>query len=166
LPVVEHVTLERYAGRWYEVARLPNRFERECAGDISAAYALLPDGKVSVLNQCRKPDGRRMSASGVAKSADGSSTARLKVRFAPSWLGFLPFVWGDYWIIELASDYSWSLVGSPDRKYLWILSRQSTLDQAQISRLLERARTLGFATGNVIRVNNAMQENPSSVPAP
>lgn len=157
LPVVERVELERYAGRWYEVARLPNRFERKCAEDITATYKLLPQKRLDVLNQCRKSDGSLMSARGLARSADGSSS-RLEVRFAPSWLGIFPFVWGDYWVIDLADDYSWSMVGSPDRKYLWILSRQPALDDAQMKPLLEKAGALGFDTANVVQVKNRLPE--------
>lgn len=153
LPTVPRVELERYAGHWYEVARLPNRFERDCAGDITAHYKLMPDQRVAVLNQCRKMDGSRMSARGVARSQDGSSS-RLEVRFAPAWLSLLPFVWGDYWIIDLAPDHSWSLVGSPDRKYLWILSRAPALEADQFQRLVAQAKALGFATDTLVWVKN------------
>lgn len=157
LPVVEHVALDRYIGRWYEVARLPNRFERACAGDVTATYALLPQGRLAVVNQCRKADGTVMAARGVARPVDKTSTARLEVRFAPAWLGFLPIVWGDYWIIALADDYSWSLVGSPDREYLWILSRHPSMEREQVNALLARANRLGFDTSRIIQVENRAQ---------
>lgn len=151
LPVVPHVALERYAGVWYEIARLPNRFERDCERDITATYKLLPDNRVDVLNQCVKADGTRMSARGLARSSDGS-TSRLEVRFAPAWLGIFPFVWGDYWVLDLASDYRWSMVGSPDCEYLWILSRQPEMAEEEVERLLAKAKALGFATGRVVYV--------------
>ncbi|HSI94756.1 MAG: lipocalin family protein [Methylophilaceae bacterium] len=158
LPTVDRVALERYSGLWYEVARLPNRFERECVGDITATYALLPTGMVDVLNQCRKLDGALMSARGLARSADGRSTSQLEVRFAPAWLGVFPFVWGDYWVIDLAADYSWSMVGSSDRKYFWILSRQPAMDKTQIDRLLKKAQAIGFDTKQVVFVKNMARE--------
>lgn len=155
LPTVDHVALDRYAGRWYEVARLPNRFEKFCIGDVTATYGPLEDGRLSVVNQCRKEDGTIAVASGVAKLAEkNGSTSRLKVRFAPAWLSFLPLVWGDYWVIALADDYSWSLVGAPNRDYLWILSRSPRMDQASIDMLLKRAKELGFDIARVEAVNN------------
>jgi len=158
LPTVANIELERYAGRWYEVARLPNRFERDCAGDITAAYALRPDQKIDVLNQCRLSDGSFKSARGIARSADSQSALRLEVRFAPAWLGVFPFVWGDYWIIDLAEDYGWSMVGSPDKRNLWLLSRQPVLDDAQMARLLEKAKALGFGTEKIVYVKNGTRE--------
>lgn len=154
LPVVPQVDLQKYAGRWYEIARLPNRFERECARDITATYKVLPGNRIDVLNQCVKTDGTRISAQGVARSSDGSAS-RLEVRFAPSWLGFFPFVWGDYWIIALDQGYQWSLVGSPNRDYLWILARTPSLEASQIERLLEKAKTLNFATETVTFINHS-----------
>jgi apolipoprotein D and lipocalin family protein len=149
LPVVPQVDLQRYAGRWYEVARLPNRFERECVRDITATYRVLPGNRIDVLNQCIKADGSRISANGRARSSDGS-TSRLEVRFAPSWLGVFPFVWGDYWIIALDPDYQWSLIGAPDRDYLWILARKPTLEATQVQRLLEKAKALNFDTSSIV----------------
>ena len=149
LPVVQQVDLNRYAGRWYEIARLPNRFERECARDITATYQVLPENRVDVLNQCIKGDGSRMSARGLARSSDGS-TSRLEVRFAPAWLSPFPFVWGDYWIIALDPDYQWSLVGAPSREYLWILARKPTLETSQVQRLLEKAKALNFDINAIV----------------
>jgi apolipoprotein D and lipocalin family protein len=151
LRVVESVDLSRYEGRWYEVARLPNRFEEKCAGDVTAEYARLADGRLKVTNRCRKKDGRMTEAEGVARLADRKGpNSRLKVRFAPSFLSFLPFVWGDYQIIELAPDYSHALVGDPGRKYLWILSRTPQLDEATFLKLSEAARSQGFDVSRLI----------------
>jgi apolipoprotein D and lipocalin family protein len=155
LRVVPSVDLARYAGLWYEVARLPNRFEEKCAGDVTAEYTPLKDGRVKVVNRCRKKDGRLSSAEGVARIADKrGSNSRLKVRFAPSFLSFLPFVWGDYQIIELAPDYSHALVGDPGRKYLWILSRTPQLDEAVFNSLAESARAQGFDVSKLIRTRH------------
>src|SRR3982750_3224243 len=101
LAVVSNLDLNKYAGRWYEIARLPNRFQEKCAGDVQATYTLRPDGTVSVVNECRTKDRGITRAEGVARRADFAGPAsRLKVRFAPAVLSFLPFVWGDYWIVE------------------------------------------------------------------
>jgi apolipoprotein D and lipocalin family protein len=155
LSVVASVDLARYAGTWYEVARLPNRFQDHCAGDVRATYVLRPDGRITVANQCRTSDGGIDRAEGVARLADEKgSTAKLKVRFAPAWLSWLPMVWGDYQIMELAPDYSHVLVGTPDRAYLWILARTPGLDEATRLRLTEAAARQGFDVRPMIQTQH------------
>ena len=151
LPTPDSVDLARYAGRWYEIARLPNRFQDQCASDVAATYTLRPDGRVSVVNECRKRDGQTTRVEGEARRADETGPAsRLKVRFAPAFLSFLPFVWGDYWIVDLDRDYRHALVGDPSRRYLWILSRNPRMDPAAYESLAVTAGRLGFdATGLV-----------------
>ncbi len=136
LPTVEAVDLSRYYGTWYEIARLPNRFQAMCVSDSRATYR--PDGKdVSVVNQCRTADGTLEQVEGVAKVVEGSNGAKLRVSF------FWPF-YGDYWILQLDPDYRWVLVGEPERKYAWILAREPDLDEATLEKLLARADALGF----------------------
>jgi apolipoprotein D and lipocalin family protein len=155
LRVVPAVDLPRYAGLWYEVARLPNRFEEKCAGDVTAEYTLKSSGRLKVVNRCRKQDGGQTEAVGEAKLADRKGpNSRLKVRFAPSFLSLLPFVWGDYQIMELAPDYTHAVVGSPDRKYLWFLSRTPQMDEATYQRLSEAARSQGFDVSRLIRTKH------------
>ncbi len=152
LRVVPTVDLPRYMGLWYEVARLPNRFEEKCAGDVTAEYTLNGADRLKVVNRCRKRDGKMTEAVGDAKLADRKGpNSRLKVRFAPGFLSFLPFVWGDYQIIELAPDYSYAVVGDPSRKYLWLLSRNPQMDEATYLRLTETARSQGFDVSKLIR---------------
>ena len=153
---VPGVDLQRYAGDWYEVARLPNRFQRRCLGDVRATYTVRPDGRLDVLNQCRTGDGA-IDAKGIARVVDTRTSAKLKVRFAPAALSFLPFVWGDYWILGLAPDYSWSVVGSPDRKYLWILSRTPGLPSPALAAAVDIARVNGFDAGRLIGLSVARQ---------
>lgn len=141
---VDRVDLEKYTGEWYEQARFPNRFQRQCAGDVQAIYALRADGRIDVTNRCRRSDGDTAEARGVARVVDEVTAAKLKVRFAPAVLSFLPFVWGDYWVIGLADDYSWAVVGTPDRDYLWVLSRDRTLDATAYAAALETAGQNGF----------------------
>ena len=148
---VESVDLDRYLGTWFEVARLPNWFQRNCAGDVRASYAKRADGRIDVNNRCRTAEGRTIEVSGVARVVDTRSFAKLKVRFAPSLLSFLPFVWGDYWILGLADDYSWAVVGSPDRKYLWILSRSAALEEARFEAAMVIVRAQGFAAERLQR---------------
>lgn len=141
---VDLVDLARYAGDWHEIARFPNRFQRRCAGDVMASYAVRPDGRVDVVNRCRGEDGRAVEARGLARVVDPRTSSKLKVRFAPALLSWLPLVWGDYWIVGLADDYSWAVVGSPDRKYLWILARAPALEGEMYERAVASARDNGF----------------------
>jgi apolipoprotein D and lipocalin family protein len=152
LEVVPAVDLHRYAGTWYEIARLPNWFQKKCAGDVTATYVLLNDGTLKVVNRCLKEDGTITEAVGRAKLArDGNQSAKLKVRFAPAVLSFLPFVWGDYWIIDLAPDYSYAVVGEPARKYLWVLSRTPVMDEATLQGVLDRVKLQGYDLSGLIR---------------
>jgi apolipoprotein D and lipocalin family protein len=152
LPTQDWVDLERYAGRWYEIARLPNRFQEQCAGDVTASYTVRPDGLIAIVNECRRKDGTVTRAEGVARRAEAKGPAsRLKVRFAPAFLSFLPMVWGDYWIVELDLDYRYAVVGDPSRKYLWILSRDPDMDAATYDSLTDRARGLGFDASRLLR---------------
>lgn len=141
---VPSVDLGRYVGVWHEIARYPNEFQDQCAGNVTATYARREDGRLSVANRCRKTDGTVDEAEGVARVVDGSGNARLKVRFAPAWLGFLPFVWGDYWVIGLDEEYRWAVVGTPDRKYLWILARDSPMAEEHWDAAIAKARENGF----------------------
>ena len=144
--VVPHVDLDRYAGQWHEIARLPNRFQNDCVGDVTANYVLRTDGKLDVTNRCRTKAGQMIEAKGLAKHVGGGQPKSvLKVRFAPSFLSFLPQVWGDYQILALAPDYSYAAVGSPDLSYLWILSRSPTMASETYRKLIEDMRSQGFS---------------------
>lgn len=145
LQTVESVDLNRYAGFWYEIARIPNRFQSRCARRTVASYRLRPDGRISVLNQCIKANGNVEQASGVARVVDSKTQARLKVSLV-SLLGWRPF-WGDYWILGLGEGYRWAIVASPDRKYGWILSRTPTLEAASLERIFAILERNGFEPG-------------------
>jgi len=139
---VESVDLTRYEGLWYEVARVPNRFQSQCAGAVTAWYRLRDDGRVDVVNRCVRDDGSIDTAEGLARVVEESSNARLEVSFV-SFLGWRPF-WGDYWVIGLDDEYRWSVVGSPDRKYGWILSRSPTLEPAERATIDRLLRERGY----------------------
>lgn len=144
LPTVAHVDLQRYAGLWYETARLPVRFEKGCQ-HVTAEYKVRPDGKVGVRNTCHQGSigGPATTATATAWATDDTN-AKLKVQF------FWPFT-GDYWILALdEADYQYALVGSPDRETLWILSRKPHLDLATRGRLAGIGRELGFPVENLI----------------
>jgi len=146
--VVSSVDLNRYAGTWYEIARLPNFFEKNLKC-ITATYTLRDDGKITVLNRGHKisDPSRVSSVKGVAWVPDKSSPAKLKVQF------FWPFS-GDYWIIDLDSDYRYALVGDPSHKYLWILSRGKKMDEATFKKLLDKAVENGFDVKPLIKVEH------------
>lgn len=153
LPTQAGVDLGKYAGTWYEQARLPNSFQEDCAGDVQADYKLLANNTIGVTNQCRTKDGGTKVAEAegrLSKASDPRDPAKLEVRFAPKWTSWLPMVWGDYWIIKLEGGYEYSLVGTPDRKYLWVLSRDKQADKAVVTRLLDYARTLDFPVDQIL----------------
>jgi apolipoprotein D and lipocalin family protein len=153
------VDLSRYAGRWFEIARYPNRFQKDCVGDTTAEYALRPDGRVTVTNRCRQANGSMKTAVGVARWREQPPRdATLKVRFAPAWLSFIPQVWGDYWIIALAPDYRYVVVGEPSRTYLWILSRTPTMSDADYQEAVAAAAANGYDTAKLVRTEQRGQD--------
>lgn len=137
---VKTLDLQRYAGQWHEIAHLPMFFQRKCVDNITATYTPEPDGTVKVHNACRTKDGSVDASDGVARRVDGQSGA-LKVRFAPAWLSWIPVVWADYWVVELDPEYQWAVVGTPGRKYLWVLSRRPTMKRKLFEQI--KARALG-----------------------
>jgi apolipoprotein D and lipocalin family protein len=147
LPTVASVELPRYMGNWYEIAKLPNRFQASCASDTVATYRLKDEG-VDVINRCRHAGGSVDSIQGHAKVVPGSAGARLRVSF------FWP-IYGDYWVLALDPDYQTVLVGEPSRQYAWILSRSTTLDESRLQALLARAQALGFDRAAFVRTPQA-----------
>ena|ERR1035437_4692653 len=143
LTTVSSVDLNRYTGRWYEIARYPNRFQRQCVNNVAATYSLLPNGKIEVVNECRKSDGKLVVARGKAKVAEKTSTAKLRVTF------FCPFS-GDYWVIGLDPEYRWAVVGEPDRKYLWILSRTPQLPAADYDQAISAIQAKGYDPSKLV----------------
>lgn len=135
LPVAS-VDIERYLGMWHEAARLPNRFERDCVG-ATAEYRMRPDGLISVRNVCTRADGSTRDAMGRARRVGVGEEGKLKVSF------FGPF-WGDYWVLERAEDYSWSIVGEPSGRYLWVLTRAERTTPEERATFEARLRALGY----------------------
>jgi len=141
LKTVGHVEMERYLGKWYEIAKFPQSFEKGCT-DVTAAYDLRDDGKISVVNSCIK-DGLPKVTEGVA-SFDDKENAKLEIQF--QW----PFS-GKYWIIALAPDYSYAVVGHPNRKYLWILNRKPAMDSMTYNHLVLLAASRGFDIRKLVK---------------
>jgi apolipoprotein D and lipocalin family protein len=158
---VPTLDLRRYAGVWYEIARLPNPFQKKCAHSVVARYAVRDDGRLDIVNECVQKDGRPSRASGVARLADPKgSPSQLKVRFAPAFLSFLSAVWGDYWVIDLAPDYSYAVVGEPERKYLWVLSRTPRMPEPLYAEILERAARL-YDASRIVRTEQLQSPAPA-----
>lgn len=140
---VPELDISRYAGHWHEIARLPAPFQNNCASDVTAAYTLREDELIGVRNACRTDDGDPIVAEGLARPVPGHP-ARLKVSFAPRWLSRMPFVWSDYWVIDLDPGYTWAVVGEPSREYLWVLSREPSMDRHRLDQIKARAAAMGY----------------------
>lgn len=149
---VNRVDLPSYLGTWYEIASFPQSFQRGCS-NTTARYAMREDGDIEVLNTCTK-DGEQKQALGRARVVDAATNAKLEVSF------FGPF-WGDYWIIDLADDYSHAIVGSPSRDALWILSRTPGMDEAKLEALKGVIEPQGFDVTRLQRTQQA-QRTPST----
>ena len=142
--VVKNVDLRKYAGLWYEIAKIPNRFQKHCKRGTTAQYKLLENGKIEVINSCIDEDGEKDASEGIAQIVDVSSNAKLEVSFV-SILGINLF-WGDYWIIGLDSHYEYAVIGTPTRKYGWILSRTPKLSDEKLKEAFEILRSQGYDT--------------------
>lgn len=145
---VSYVDLKKYTGTWFEIARYPNRFQKKCIGNVQATYTLRSDNKISVLNQCLDESGKTKIANGKAVVADSVTNSKLKVTF------FWPF-YGNYWILDLDQTYTYAVVGEPDRKYLWILSRTPEIDPHLYNEILERIKDQGYDTTKLIRTKHS-----------
>jgi apolipoprotein D and lipocalin family protein len=159
LATVPSVELSRYLGIWYEIASFPQSFQRGCTA-TTATYSLRDDGEIDVLNRCRKGslDGSLSTALGRARVVDRTSNAKLEVSF------FGPF-WGEYWVIDLADDYSFAVVGHPSRDYLWILARSPSLPDATYQTLVGRLQAQGYETSRLVRTLQA-QNTPGTSAEP
>ena len=138
LQTVPYVDLKKYAGKWYEIASFPQPFQKGC-NCTTAEYTLTDKGYVIVENRCNKDSihGKQSYIKGKAFVVENSGNAKLKVQF------FWPFK-GKYWIIDLADDYSYAVVGHPNRKYLWILSRKPKLSESVYNSIINRLKDKGF----------------------
>lgn len=160
LQPIESLVVPRYMGTWYEIAKFPNEFQKKCVADTSANYSLGQDGRVQVVNRCRTADGKSDVADGVARQLGGATSPKLKVRFAPAILSFIPMVWGDYWVIDLDEKYQLSAVSEPKREYLWILSRTPQVEPAAYDALLTRLTAQGLDVSKLVRTPQAQTPTP------
>ena len=141
---IASLDVNRYVGTWYEIAKYPNRFQMQCASHTRAQYLTNADGSLQVINRCVTREGETLEAIGQALQVGGASSPKLQVRFAPAWLSWLPWVWGDYWVIDLDKDYQLAAVSDAKREYLWVLSRHKQVDAKTYQALLARIAAQGF----------------------
>ena len=139
---VSYVDIQKYSGLWYEIAKMPNSFQDQCAYGTTAEYVIEEDGDIAVINRCYEEDGNLDVAEGVARIVDTMTNAKLEVSFV-SFLGIRPF-WGDYWIIGRDEDYTYAVVGHPERTYGWILSRTPSLPSETLQEIFELLRQQGY----------------------
>lgn len=133
--------LNRYLGKWYEIARFPNRFERGCVG-VTAEYSMRSDGDVRVVNTCREG-----TLDGKVTVADGSARVEAPGRLSVTFVPWLPFARGDYWVLYVAPDYSMAVVGNPKGTTGWILARTQQISAKQ------RALAEGILSSNGYNVS-------------
>ena len=145
-PVLPIASLEvaRYLGTWFEIAKYPNRFQKKCLSNTTAEYTALGNGRLQVVNRCRVAGGETIEAVGEARQLGAATSPKLEVRFAPAWLSFLPWVWGNYWVIALDDKYQLAAVSEPTRETLWVLARTPQVDVASYNALLARLQQQGF----------------------
>ena len=143
---VKELDLERYMGKWYEIARFPHSFEKNLVG-VTATYSIRENGKIRVLNEGYKKNlaGKLKQAEGKAKVPDENEPGKLKVAF------FWNF-YADYYVLELDEDYQYAMIGSKSDNYFWILSRSPQMDPATYERLLDNARKRGYNLEKLIKV--------------
>lgn len=142
LKTVKQVDLKKYAGLWYEIAKIPNSFQDQCAYGTTAEYKIQKDGSIRLINKCYDENGEPDIADGVANIVDKKTNSKLEVSFV-SFLGIRPF-WGDYWIIGLDENYEWAVIGTPGRKYGWILSRTPTLPNETMQEIFDILKSQNY----------------------
>lgn len=142
LKTVDFVDLKKYVGLWYEIAKIPNRFQSQCVKETTAKYTLKDNGEIEVVNSCIDSEGKLNKTEGIARVVDKKSNAKLEVSFF-SILGWRPF-WGDYWIIGLDENYQWAIVGTPSRKFGWILARQPKLEKETLDKIFSILKQQGY----------------------
>lgn len=151
LATVPRVDLDRYVGTWHEIARYPFGIQdRRCARDTTATYAALSPDRIAVENRCLQADGTPFVADGVAWVLNRQTNAQLEVSFLPAWLRWLPVGRGDYWVLALAPDYSWVVIGEPRRRYVWILARTPQVPTATWQSIVARLPALGYDPARLV----------------
>lgn len=158
IPTAQYVDLKRYVGKWFEVASIPQSFQKQCVRNTTAEYSFAEDDLIQVINSCDTKDGSRSVAEGRAKVVDKASNSKLKVTFVKL-INWIFTFGGKYWILEVAPDYSYSLVGDPTLEYAWILSRTPSLDKAVYIEIESKFKSIGYDTCLILMSVQAAGEN-------
>jgi len=161
---IAHADVDRFMGRWYEIARMPNRRESNCVRDVVATYERRNASAIRIVNVCRTADGELERVQGVARIRDGDSKAKLELRYAPLALAWLPFLWDDWWILEAAPEYTYMMTGDPSRRSLWIYARTPALDEATYGTLIAHAAAQGYDTSRLVRTPQTVTQTTPEMP--
>lgn len=143
---VDRVDLTRYVGAWYEIASMPQWFQKKCVKNVMAEYKTLPNGRIEVINSCGQADNSRTETIGEAKIEDSETNAKLKVSFVKIFGSYIYAFGGDYWVIDLEPNYNYAVVGHPSREYGWILSRQPSIASSDLLQITENLTAQGYDT--------------------
>lgn len=146
---VDSVDLQKYIGKWYEVASIPQSFQKKCVGNTVAEYSFAEEGLIAVVNSCDTKSGKRSIATGRAQVVDTATNSKLKVTFV-KFIDWIFAFGGKYWILDLDANYSYALIGDPTRSYAWILSRQPYISVAQLLTLELKFREQGYDTCKIL----------------
>lgn len=149
LSVVSGLNIERYLGQWHEIARFPNKYQKDCQETV-AQYSKNEKGLITVKNSCKLSDGSEKEAIGLAKIEDPAISAKLKVNFVPGWLRWTGIGWGNYWVIDLGNEYEYAVVSEPKKESLWILSRSETLTKNVYEKIIEKLKINKFDLDKLI----------------
>lgn len=141
---VESFNLDRYLGAWYEIASIPQFFQRKCVRDTKATYSKREDGLIQIENVCTRNSDARERASGRARSNDGTVAAKLEVTFLELFGEYRFWVSADYWVVALDPDYRWAIVGHPSRRYGWVLARDPLLPPVALAEIIGRIKSQGY----------------------
>jgi apolipoprotein D and lipocalin family protein len=163
LATAPHVDLERFSGTWFEIARMPEKWEKDCESDVTVTYEAMADGGLRVIHRCRRSDGSLKRTIGRAEVTDPDSNAKLRISYAPQLLDALPFVWSRYCIVDVAADYSTAVLGTPDRAHLWLLARETTVSEDVRSAFMAKALGQEFDTSQLIY---AQHSQPAAASTP
>ncbi len=160
---VQQLDALRYAGTWFEVARVPNSLQARCVGDATTTYTPQRDGTLRVIQRCRDADAKWVVATARAVGIDGDrSGARLKLSYLPEWLDWLPASRA-HWVVMLDAEYQYAVVSDPSREHLWILSRSPELDASTYDRIVARLRNERYPVDQLIPTPQQAQRQPPAL---
>lgn len=157
LQAVEKIELNKYLGTWHEVARKPLYFQRKCDSNVTANYSLNKNGNIKVDNSCYTKDGKFKQTIGEGFVQNAPSNSKLKVSFLPKIIRWLPVGRGDYWVLKIDENYETVLVGEPDKKYMWILSRSQQPQPEVVQEYLNYAESLGYDLSDLIKTKQTQK---------